>query len=224
MSDTYAALSAAFAQEVEREIVKSGTRLTYIPVSEVVNRLNRVLGVANWSTEIIRAERDAIDSDFVVAQVRVTAEIDGRTVVRDGFGGQKIKRTRAGDIVDLGDEYKGAVSDAFKKACQMLGVGLYLARSEDALELDEMIEIEAAQNAAEAVVVDPEIDQLYENFMSLRTALSESGVQELRTYWANWSSGRPVPKRSEFTSEELEALIGEATRILLGAEYTVSND
>jgi hypothetical protein len=49
-------------------------------------------------------------------------------ITRDGVGGQTIKRKRDGGIVDLGDEYKGAVSDALKKAAQSFGVGLYLAR------------------------------------------------------------------------------------------------
>jgi hypothetical protein len=53
-------------------------------------------------------------------------------VTRDGVGGQTIKRKRDGGIVDLGDEYKGAVSDALKKAAQSFGVGLYLARGHSA--------------------------------------------------------------------------------------------
>jgi recombination DNA repair RAD52 pathway protein len=119
------ALSGAFPKEVERQLDKGGTSLTYIPVSEVIARLNDVLGVFGWSYTMERCERDILDPDYLVAHVRMTV---GETI-RDGVGGQKIKRTRAGDIVDLGDEYKGAVSDALKKAAQSFGVGLYLARS-----------------------------------------------------------------------------------------------
>ena len=43
---------------------------------------------------------------------------------------------RNGDILDLGDEMKGAVSDALKKAAQHFGVGLYLARSEESMHLE----------------------------------------------------------------------------------------
>jgi hypothetical protein len=57
-------------------------------------------------------------------------------VTKDGFGGQKIKRTKAGEIVDLGDEFKGAFSDALKKAAQQFGVALYLARSDEALSIE----------------------------------------------------------------------------------------
>lgn len=119
------ALSAPFPKEVERHLDKGGTSLTYIPVSEVIARLNEVLGVFGWCYTLEQCKRDATDPDFLVAHVRMTV---GDTT-RDGVGGQKIKRTRAGEIVDLGDEYKGAVSDALKKAAQSFGVGLYLARS-----------------------------------------------------------------------------------------------
>ena len=124
-SELSAALSAPFPKEVERQLDKGGITLTYIPVSEVIVRLNEVFGVTGWSYTQIKCERDFLDPDFLVAHVRLTVG----TTTRDGVGGQKIKRTKAGDILDLGDEYKGAVSDALKKAAQSFGVGLYLARS-----------------------------------------------------------------------------------------------
>jgi recombination DNA repair RAD52 pathway protein len=130
--NTFNALSEPFPREVERQLRKGGTSLTYIPVSEVITRLNKVLGVDMWSYEIISCERDSLDPDFIVAHVSLTAtfvptnDAPSITVVKHGIGGQKIKRTKNGEIVDLGDEMKGAVSDALKKAAQHLGVGLYL--------------------------------------------------------------------------------------------------
>jgi len=125
MASELDALSAPFPKEVERSLEKSGVTLTYIPVSEVITRLNEVLGVFGWSYTIVKCSRDTLDPDFLVAHVCMTVG----NITRDGVGGQKIKRMKSGDIVDLGDEYKGAVSDALKKAAQSFGVGLYLARS-----------------------------------------------------------------------------------------------
>jgi len=123
--DVYGPLSEAFPQEMERTLNKGGTNLTYIPVSEVINRMNKVLGVENWSFSI-KGYTEIGDS--IVAHVTVVTTIDGKEVSRDGVGGQKIKRIKAtGLAVDYGDEVKGAVSDALKKAVQTLGVGLYLA-------------------------------------------------------------------------------------------------
>lgn len=127
-SELLTELSKPFPREVERQLDKGGVTLTYIPVSEVIGRLNDVFGVLGWSYTQISCDRDALDPDFLVAHVRMTVG----DITRDGVGGQTIKRKRDGGIVDLGDEYKGAVSDALKKAAQSFGVGLYLARGHTA--------------------------------------------------------------------------------------------
>ena len=124
-------LSAKFDESVHRSMLKGGTRLTYIPVAAVIQRLNDVLGVDAWSLKIVSVYRDATDPDFIVAQIMLTAEFEREVVTRDAVGGQRIKRTRDGGIIDLGDEMKGAVSDALKKAAQTLGVGLYLTGVDD---------------------------------------------------------------------------------------------
>ena len=46
MSDIYQLLTEPFPQEMEKKLNKGGTSLTYIPVSEVINRLNKIIGVA----------------------------------------------------------------------------------------------------------------------------------------------------------------------------------
>jgi hypothetical protein len=212
----YEHLIEPFPAELERTVNKSGTSLIYLPIAEVTNRMNRVLGVDGWSSEIIRCERDAHDPDWVVAHVRVTATIQGSTVIHDGFGGQKIKRARSsGDIVDLGDEFKGAVSDATKKALQQFGVGLYLARDPDALE------IESSHSTPERDEHESNKMKLYENFKSLRENFDEAQLKELKTWWSEYSGGRPVPKPAEFTIEELENLVAEAVRISLGATASI---
>ena len=131
MNDNLLALALPFDKSVEASMVKGNTRLTYIPVSEVIYRLNEVLNY-NWSYTVQSCQRDPLDPDYIVAHVTMKVYNGANDpVIRDGFGGVKVKRTRDGQIVDLGDEYKGAVSDALKKAAQSFGVGLYLARHED---------------------------------------------------------------------------------------------
>lgn len=215
---TQSSLNEPFSSDVERELKKGGTYLTYIPVSEVINRLNKVLGYDGWSYEIVKCERDAIDPEFIVAHVRMTVypQLDRFvSIIRDGFGGQKIKRTKSGDIVDLGDEFKGAVSDALKKAAQSFGVGLYLARTEEAMAHDEVAVIQngvQAQLPAPAPAPVEQVSDLYQNFIGLRQSLDEDGVAGLRAFWSEYSGGRPVPKPTEFTDEELKQLIAECIR------------
>lgn len=203
-TDLYGPLSEPFPQEMERTLSKGGTNLTYIPVSEVINRLNKVLGVDNWSFTVIRCERDALDPDFIVAHVRLeynTSEF--RSVARDGIGGQKIKRTKQGSIVDLGDEFKGAISDALKKAAQTLGVGLYLARSDEAIEIEQAMDAPADEST-----------QVWENFVSVSKGLDESKRAQLNDFWAKLSNNAPKPRKpSDATLDQLHELQAEAVRL-----------
>lgn len=200
-------LSEQFPVEVERQLKKGGAQLTYIPVSEVINRLNKVLGFTGWSYEIIKCERDSLDPDFIVAHVRLTVftETDRYvTVTKDGFGGQKIKRTKQGDIVDLGDEFKGAVSDALKKAAQALGVGLYLARTEEAMESEAI---------ASEPPISPEIAELWDTFIDLSKSLNPDGKSKLNEFWSTYANGKPKPTKQTATVKDLNELIAECIQI-----------
>jgi hypothetical protein len=216
VNNIYQNLSESFPQEMERKLSKGGAALTYIPVSEVINRLNKVLGVDKWSFKIVRCERDASDPDFVVAHVRIdwyaTAGDDSTLVSRDGFGGQKIKRTKQGQIVDLGDEFKGAISDALKKAAQTLGVGLYLARSEDAIEIEQVMDAEAPQP------VNEEVARVWDNFIGVSKSFTKEQKAKLRDAWNEWSSSAPVPTRETVTSAEAEFLQQTAIAVAFSAE------
>lgn len=203
-NNLYALLSEPFPQEMERSLNKGGTNLTYIPVSEVINRLNKVLGVDKWSFTVIRCERDALDPDFIVAHVRLEYSIsDSRSVARDGIGGQKIKRTKQGGIVDLGDEFKGAISDALKKAAQTLGVALYLARSEDAIEIEQVIE------------ATPQPSSRFVQVKELFDSLDDKTKSQVKAFWSDYSGGSKK-KLSEMNDDELNIINAEIVRIQFG--------
>ena len=210
-NNLYQQLSESFPQEMERTINKGGTELTYIPVSEVINRLNKVLGVDRWSFTVQKCERDATDPDFVVALVRIEYQVNDYLVVaRDGIGGQKIKRTKSGQIVDLGDEFKGAISDALKKAAQTLGVGLYLARSEDAKEIEQVME---------TVAPSPEAVRVFGSLVSACKSLSAPKREALNAYWEKISNGASKPRdASDAPLELLESMYAEALRLQFDAE------
>lgn len=212
-------LAEPFPKELERILRKGGTDLTYIPVSEVIVRLNKVFGVLGWSSDIIKCERDALDPDFIVAHVRLTVNAPGcgaTSIQKDGFGGQKIKRTKAGDIVDLGDEFKGAVSDALKKAAQQLGIGLYLSRTEEALMLEE-----EQEHAAAMAAIDPTVRALWDQFTGLSRDLNADQKSQLGDFWANYSGGKPKPTLETATPQVITALIEECTKLLFpGSNYS----
>ena len=223
MTNIYQQLSESFPQEMERNITKSGVSLVYIPVSEVINRLNKVLGVDKWSFTIVECKRDSIDPDYVVAHVRIDwYQTDFACVSRDGFGGQKIKRTKAGAIVDLGDEFKGAMSDAFKKACQGFGVGLELARTDDALAAeeahygsDDITETPASAGNAMADAVSAET---WKKFQVAMKELSDDEKAAVREWWMSNYGDSGNPSADISTEDQIAALNATISLIRLGAE------
>ena len=127
-SDTYARLSAPFEHTFSD--VRGGVELTYVSGEQVVSRLNEVLGVAGWSFRVLRHDINP-EADEAWALGELVADIDGKTVVRQQFGSQKLKRSRStGAPLDIGFDLKGAATDAMKKCASLLGVGLYLSRKE----------------------------------------------------------------------------------------------
>jgi hypothetical protein len=124
--EVYNRLSAPF--EVTFTDVRGGVELKYVSGEQVVTRLNEVLGVGGWSFRVLRHDVNS-EADEAWALGELVAEIGERTVVRQQFGSQKVRRSRStGAPLDLGFDLKGASTDAMKKCASLLGVGLYLSR------------------------------------------------------------------------------------------------
>jgi hypothetical protein len=212
-------LAEPFPEEMERVLIKSGVELIYLPISEVINRLNKVLGMNNWSFEIISVARDLIDTDEIIAHVSLMATIDGCTITKHGFGGQSVKRQRKDNKpVDLGNDFKGAVSDALKKAAQLLGVGLYLARSADAIDAEDAIDASMSQvEPSSHIEASSELDERWNHFVGVTKTLNKEQKDSLNDFWAEYSSGKPKPTRTTVTEEEIKALVVEAMRLSFGA-------
>lgn len=212
-------LAEPFPQSMLR--FHQGKKLTYVPVAEVIARLNRVLGTENWSSQVITMWREGDHPDWVMAHVRVTATINGISTSRDGVGGQQIKKLRSGNgVVDLGDEYKGAMSDAFKKACQGFGVGLELARTDEALNAEEsyhsptndVTDSPASADNAMANAVSSETWAAFEQGMAKLSAAEKAAVRE---WWGTVYGDYGNPSAKLSTEDMIGAAISEIGRISL---------
>lgn len=174
-----AELAKPFSADVLKRLSKGGQSFDYVPVSEVIARLNFVLGTDGWEEVSSVVKRDAEDPDWVIAHVVLAKRtLYGDKVTKHGYGGAAVKRKKDGGILDLGDDFKGAHSDAFKKAATQLGVGLDIARSEDALqaEQDERQRIEDGKQ--------PLADE--ESLKSITVAiaaLDDAQKLELKKFW-----------------------------------------
>lgn len=182
-------LSEPFPKQLQRTVKKGSANLAYIPAAEIIVRLNNVLGVEGWSSEILKVERDVLNPEWVVALVRLSATINGALVHKEAAGGQKIKTLKDSDEpVDLGDEFKGAVSDALKKAAQQLGVAIDLARKEEALRWED---------AQDPPVVD--LGPLKEKLAKLD--------EELKTALATWWKGEGLPALAELSQAQADSVV-----------------
>lgn len=188
-------LRAEFPAGALKDLKKGNSTFTYVPASEVVARLNEVLGVVGWKTIESDAWIDRNNSDWVIAKYTITARVDGEWVERTGWGGQKIKMSRDGGPLDLGDEFKGASSDALKKAASHLGVALYLGRDEEMVAIEEEARKEKAGS---------ELIKVVEEFIE---TLDDDAKAEFAAWWKDehipkLRGGRVTVEQIEFAAEQ----------------------
>ena len=112
--ELFAALAQPFEPDEVRARPQGGRQLQYITARTVMNRLDDVLGPANWWDDYLPQEHSVI--------CRLTIRLpDGTTLTKSDAGGY------AG-MSDSGDDDKSGFSDAFKRAAVKFGVGRYLYR------------------------------------------------------------------------------------------------
>jgi hypothetical protein len=127
-AELYGRLAAPF--DVTFRDLRGGVELEYITGEQATTRLNETLGFLNWSFRIVEHGIHA-EADECWALGELTVTIDGRTVNRQQFGSQKVKRSRSsGTPLDIGFDLKGAATDALKKCASLIGVALYLWKKE----------------------------------------------------------------------------------------------
>jgi hypothetical protein len=96
-----------------------GKQLDYIEGHSVIHRLNDAFD-SDWSFSV--TEHMSMDDEvIVVGRLRVN------DVEKQQFGSSNITRdSSTGKMLCLGDDLKGAATDALKKCASLLGVGLHL--------------------------------------------------------------------------------------------------
>jgi len=109
-------LDRPFSKELIKYKPGSNNRkLAYVETVHYVDRLNEAFE-HYWSWEVMDYH---IEEKQVYCKGKLTINIDNDTIIKEGFGG----KMRSGEI---GDDLKGAASDALKKAASLLGIGLHL--------------------------------------------------------------------------------------------------
>lgn len=159
MSDNgvYTRLAEHFPASAHKTKPSGGRELIYVDGEMVVSRLNESLGFDGWSFEVGQVN---VLEDEVWVTGKLTVYSGDRVVVREQAGGQIINRTRGiparpyvpadgdrpeqpavaaqkGQIVELGNDIKGAITDCLKKCATLVGVGLYLFDAAERREVEQ---------------------------------------------------------------------------------------
>ena len=66
--------------------------------------------------------------------------------------------------------------------------------------------------------IDPEIEQLWNNFKSFVEKFDGDQRTELDTFWTAYSNSRPKPRLETATVGDMTALLEKCTAMSLGAE------
>lgn len=107
------------ADQLRSRRATSGKSLTYVETHAYIERLNEAYD-GRWDFEVL--EHQVLDTEVVVLG-RLVA--DG--VTKTAFGGSNRTVSRdSGEAISLADDLKAAASDALKKCCSLLGLGLHL--------------------------------------------------------------------------------------------------
>jgi hypothetical protein len=114
---------------------QGGKTFKYVPSSDIMDRMNKVFR-GNWSTCVVDSK---VTEDQILILVRVIArdpnDDHGLEYYHEGYASHPIAKFTAGpkqgQIIDVGNSYRSAMSKAVKAAVAKWGVGLYL-EEEDA--------------------------------------------------------------------------------------------
>jgi hypothetical protein len=112
--EIFGALAAPFDSGEVKVRSHSGRQLHYITARSAMNRLDDVVGPANWWDDYIPSENSVL--------CRLSIRLpDGSTLTKSDAGGY------AG-MADQGDDDKSGYSDSFKRAAVKFGIARYLYR------------------------------------------------------------------------------------------------
>jgi hypothetical protein len=114
---------------------KGGRNFKYVKASYVKTVLNYLFAY-NWSFEVKHQEYNAQAKQCLVLG-RLTCHINGVTIIKEQFGRADVKMLRSGaGLVDLGNDFKAAASDALKKCAAELGIARDVYSDEEFTEYE----------------------------------------------------------------------------------------
>lgn len=108
-------------QYVYKRPGKGGGTFDYVTVAYVTKALNYIFGW-NWDFEVVQQGMEG-GQVWVLGKLTVRGIRDGQTIVKTQYGRADIKYKKGTkEMLDYGNDLKGASSDALKKCASMIGI------------------------------------------------------------------------------------------------------
>lgn len=146
------------------------TYLSTIKAIYVTERLNEIFGIGKWRIQC--EEIKAGDKGMIVVKVKLTVPEYG--IEYESFGGND-NGGETSKGFDLGDAYKGAVTDAITKICSWMGIGIDVFKGKQ------------SHTASEPAAKKPPVvnDELIK---ALQEAKEAKSIDDLSAVWKRWSN------------------------------------
>lgn len=133
-------------QYIKERPAKGGGKWQYVTGGYVRKVLNLLFGW-QWSFEILD-EKILIEAGEVIVKGKLTAQVNGRTIVKMQYGNKDIMFKRGTqNPLSIGNDMKAAATDCLKKCAAEIGVAADIYNAEDfkpvtvQTELDELKEL-----------------------------------------------------------------------------------
>jgi hypothetical protein len=159
-------LSKTPKKYVKTRPAKGGGTWDYVSGGYVKKCLNLMFGW-DWDFEIVD-EQVLLEAKQVIVKGKLTCRSHGATIIKMQYGRQDIKfRKNSEAPLDLGNDLKGAATDALKKCASEIGI------ASDIYAKEEFREVQVEET-------DDRIDELIDLFMDLEEKLSEEQAIHIR--------------------------------------------
>ena len=182
------ALSANFlVSEVKQREGGFGKKLDYIGIDSAINRLNDVLPMGySWRVDSV----NIMEGSVIVTGTITIPMGDGTFIERSGIGADTVSK-------DMDKSVKTAFAEAFKKACNTLGVALYL------WDADERAEIARERQNGGVENKRTFSSQQLEKMKFIRSKLKLTVDADLNKYLVDEYKDPEIKSKADFTSANI---------------------
>lgn len=191
-------------QWIKKRKGRGGKEFDYIPVGITVKCLNTIFGFG-WSFEIVK-EEIITAAKQVLVKGRLTVYIGDKTIFKDNFASKEVQyysdkpdtqgkvNPRAGEMISIGDDMKGAASLCLTKCASMFGLfsdvysSEFYARwempdGEDKIEQEDILFKTIIQTIEQVRVKDVvKSQELARKEINENKSLTEEQKEELKKY------------------------------------------